>query len=123
YNRELVLKPGDIALSSIDETFLKKVMKVVEDNMADEQFSIEKLGREVGMSRSQIHRKLHALTNQSATQFIRSFRLKRAMDMIKQNAGSMSEIGYWVGFSSPAYFSKVFLEEYGFTPSEAKARG
>ena len=122
YNRELVLKPGDVALSSIDETFIKKVMKVVEDNMADEQFSIERLGREVGMSRSQIHRKLHALTNQSATQFVRSFRLKRAMDMIKQNAGSISEIGYWVGFSSPAYFSKVFLEEYGFTPSEAKTR-
>ncbi len=122
YNRELVLKPGDVALSSIDETFLKKVMKVVEDNMMDEQFSIEKLGREVGMSRSQIHRKLHALTNQSATQFIRGFRLKRALDMIRQNAGSISEIGYWVGFSSPAYFSKVFLEEYGFTPTEAKTR-
>ena len=82
FNRELVLKPGDVALSSIDETFLKKVMQVVEENMADEQFTMDQLGKKVGMSRSQIHRKLHALTNQSATQFIRSFRLKRAMDMI-----------------------------------------
>ena len=121
FNRELVLKPGDIALSSIDETFLKKVMQVVEENMVDEQFTIDQLGRKVGMSRSQIHRKLHALTNQSATQFIRSFRLKRAMDMIRQNAGNISEIGYWVGFSSPSYFSKLFLEQYGMTPTQAKA--
>ncbi len=121
FNRELVLKPGDVALSSIDETFLKKVMQVVEENMVDEQFTIDQLGRKVGMSRSQIHRKLHALTNQSATQFIRSFRLKRAMDMIRQNAGNISEIGYWVGFSSPSYFSKLFLEQYGMTPTQAKA--
>ena len=96
-------------------------MQAVEENMADEQFSIDRLGKAVGMSRSQIHRKLHALTNQSATQFIRSFRLKRAMDMIRQNAGTMAEICYWVGFSSPSYFSKSFLEQYGVTPTEAKA--
>lgn len=121
YCQELVLKPTGITVTSIEEAFLQKLMKAVEDRLSDEGFSIVQLSREVGMSRSQLHRKLHALTNQSATEFIRTYRLTRAMDMIKQNAGTMAEIAYWVGFSSPSYFSKVFLQQYGITPGQAKA--
>ncbi len=121
YSKELVLKPTGITVTSMEEAFLQKLMRVVEDRMADDGFSIEQLSREVGLSRSQLHRKLHALTNKSATEFIRDYRLTRAMDMIRQNAGSISEIAYWVGFSSPSYFSKVFLEQYGVTPGQARA--
>lgn len=120
YNRELILKPSEISVSSIDEVFLQKVMKVVDDNLDDEHFNMDKLGQGVGMSRSQIHRKLQALTNQSATQFIRSYRLDRAMEMIHKKAGSISEIAYTVGFSDPSYFSKCFLQRFNVTPSQAK---
>ncbi|HRN55992.1 MAG TPA: helix-turn-helix transcriptional regulator, partial [Agriterribacter sp.] len=82
--------------------------------------NMEQLGKEVGMSRSQIHRKLHALTNQSATQFIRSYRLNRAMDLIRQNAGSVSEIAYSVGFGSPSYFNRCFVQHFGCTPTEVR---
>lgn len=120
YKRELILKPSEVSVNSIDENFLLKVMKVVDENLDDENFNMDKLGQGVGMSRSQIHRKLHALTNQSATQFIRSYRLDRAMDLIKKNAGSVSEIAYSVGFSDPSYFSKCFQQQFNKTPTEAK---
>lgn len=120
FNRHVILKPGDIAVTSVDEAFLARVMKVIDENLDNEQFSMEDLGKGVGMSRSQIHRKLHALTNQSATQFIRSYRLNRAMDLIRQNAGSVSEIAYLVGFSSPSYFNRCFQQHFGHTPTDAR---
>ena len=103
-----VLKPGEIAVTSLDDAFLRRVIAVVEKNMGNEDFSVEDLGREVGMSRVQIHRKLTALTNQSAGEFIRYMRLHRAMDMLKKDSGTVSEIAYSVGFGSPAYFTKCF---------------
>lgn len=120
FNRQLILKPAEISINSIDEVFLGRVLKVIEENLENEHFSVEQLGKEVGMSRSQVHRKLHALTNQSATQFIRSFRLNRAMDMIRQNSGSISEIAYSVGFGSPSYFSHCFLQHFRCTPTDVK---
>jgi DNA-binding response OmpR family regulator len=115
-----VLKPGEIAIASLDDAFLQRVIAVVEKNMANEGFSVEDLGREVGMSRVQIHRKLTALTNQSAGEFIRYMRLHRAMDMLKKDAGTVSEIAYSVGFGSPAYFTKCFHEQFGLTPLEVR---
>lgn len=120
YNRQLIFKPGEMAVDSIDEAFLGRVMKAIEENLLNENFDMEQLGKEVGMSRSQIHRKLHALTNQSATQFIRSYRLNRAIDLIRQDAGSISEIAYSVGFSSPSYFNRCFIQHFGCTPTEVK---
>src|SRR5690606_22943427 len=119
-NRHVTLKPGNLVVSSVDETFLNRVMKVIDENLDDENFSMDQLGKGVGMSRSQIHRKLQALTNQSATQFIRSYRLNLAMDLIRQNAGSISEIAYRVGFSSPSYFNRCFMQHFGCTPTDAK---
>ena len=78
------------------------------------------LGAEVGMSRSQIHRKLKALTNQSATNFIRNYRLHRAADLLKQEAGNISVIAYSVGFNSQTYFSSSFQELFGKSSSEYK---
>ena len=118
YKREAVLKPSDIAVNSVDEIFLNKIIKVVEESMGNELFGVESLALVIGMSRSQLHRKLTALLDQAPTQFIRSFRLQRAHDLLKQNAATSSEIAYQVGFSSPSYFSKCFHEQYGYTPSE-----
>ena len=120
YKREAVLKPSDIAVNSVDEIFLNKIIKVVEEHMDDDQFSVEQLALAIGMSRSQLHRKLKALLDQAPTQFIRSFRLQRAHDLLKQNAATSSEIAYQVGFSSPSYFTKCFHEQYGYTPSDVQ---
>ena len=89
--------------------------------MSNERFGVEQLSDELGMSRSQLHRKLTALIDQSPNQFIRSFRLQRAHDLLKQKAATASEIAYQVGFSSPSYFTKCFHEQFGYTPSEVFA--
>lgn len=118
FSREIVLKPQDIAITPMDEVFLNKVKAVVEAHLSDEDFEVEILGHKVGMSRSQIHRKLKALTNQSASQFIRSMRLQRAVELLKQDAGTVAEIAYQVGFGSQAYFTKCFHEQFGCSPKE-----
>lgn len=117
YNRQLVLKPVDISINSTDELFLQRLMKILEANYGDEEFSVEQLSVEIGMSRSQLHRKLQALTNESASQFIRTFRLQRAMELLKKSHASISEIAYKVGFSNVPYFNRCFLQHYGCTPS------
>jgi signal transduction histidine kinase/CheY-like chemotaxis protein len=120
YATEVYLKPKDVAVNSADEKFLQRVIDVIEEYMGDEAFSIEDLGREVGMSRSQLHRKLKAMTGKSSSLFLRSLRLQRAMDLLRQGAGTSAEIAYTVGFSSPAYFTKCFREQFGMTPGEVK---
>ncbi|MEL6673898.1 MAG: ATP-binding protein, partial [Bacteroidota bacterium] len=112
------LSPEEILVDSADEVFLRKVMKVIETYLSEEDFTIEDMGREVGMSRVHLHRKLKALTDQSPSVFLRSLRLKRASQLLKEGAGTASEIAYMVGFSSPAYFSKCFKDEFGQSPGE-----
>lgn len=117
YNKQVVLQPGDIAINSVDELFLTRLIKVVETRFTDEAFNVDALGKAMNMSRSQIHRKLQALTGESSSQFIRSYRLQRAMQLLKNNHASISEIAFKVGFGSPSYFNKCFLKQYGCTPS------
>jgi signal transduction histidine kinase/ligand-binding sensor domain-containing protein/AraC-like DNA-binding protein/AmiR/NasT family two-component response regulator len=105
-------------LSGIDEKFMSKVSEVIEEHISDEDFSIEEFGSEVGMSRTQLHRKLKALTGKSASLYLRSVRLAKALIMIKANKGNISEISFNVGFSSPAYFTKCFRKEFGYPPSD-----
>lgn len=118
FKRDFILSPDKSEAHSMDEAFLLRVREVVDRHIDDEGFTVEQLGNEVGMSRSQLHRKLTALIGRSATEFIRFYRLQRAKDMISRQAGSISEISYAVGFGSPSYFSKCFREEFGVTPSE-----
>jgi signal transduction histidine kinase/DNA-binding response OmpR family regulator len=117
YNRQMVLKPSDVAVNSMDELFLQRLVKVVEANFEDENFTVEQLSAEMAMSRSQLHRKLQALTNESCSQFIRTFRLQRAMELLKRKHASVSEIAFKVGFASPSYFNKCFIQQYGCVPS------
>ena len=105
-------------LGTLDRQFLDKIKTVIEKHLPEEEFSIEALGKEVNMSRSQIHRKLTALTGKSPSLYMRSARLAKAKKMILEQTGNISEIAYSVGFSSPAYFTRCFKEEYGVPPSE-----
>jgi YesN/AraC family two-component response regulator len=105
-------------LSNLEEQFMYKVMEVIENHISEEEFSIEQFGKEVGMSRMQLHRKLKALSGKSASHYIRSVRLSKARRMIEEREGNISEIAYSVGFSSPQYFARCFKEEFGFPPSD-----
>jgi signal transduction histidine kinase/ligand-binding sensor domain-containing protein/DNA-binding response OmpR family regulator len=120
FSARQVLKPGEVTVSSIDDQFLQRLKNVVEAHIAEEAFGVDELAREAGMSRSQIHRKLTALTGMSAGDFVRYLRLHRAMDLLRQNAATVAEIAYMVGFSTPAHFTKCFHELFGVTPSEIR---
>lgn len=117
YRKEGVLKPKDIAVTSIDEQFLNQLIDEVEKNIGNEKFGVGELGEGLGMSRSQLHRKLTALIGESPNQFMRNFRLQRAHDLLKKKAATATEIAYQVGFGSPSYFTKCFHEKFGYTPS------
>ena len=110
------LKPEEVAVNSIDQEFLENALGIVESRMDDEQFSVEVLAQEIGMSRPQLNRKLRALVNQSTNQFIQSIRLQRAADLLRKQSGTVAEIAFQTGFSSTAYFIKCFKGKYGETP-------
>jgi PAS domain S-box-containing protein len=116
YRSTVYLRPSEIATNSLDEVFLKRVLQSVEKNLGQEDYDVETLSTEVGLSQSQIYRKLRALTNHSTAQVIQSVRLRRAADLLRQKAGTIAEIAYSVGFSSQAYFTKCFRERFGYTP-------
>ena len=120
FKASMPLRPGEIAVTSMDDAFLKKVMAVVELHMGEEGFRTDELCALVGMSRSQLHRKLSALTNQPPGEFIRYIRLHRAMDLLQKGAGTVSEIAYQVGFSDPSYFSKCFRRQFGKVPTDVR---
>ncbi|QQS34842.1 MAG: response regulator [Ignavibacteriales bacterium] len=122
FTSEMILKPAEVIVPSSQVQFIERLKSIIEINMEDESFSVDKLASEIGMSRSQLHRKLKAVTNQSTTEFIRNFRLQRAAQFILQDAGSMAEIAYKVGFNSQAYFNKSFHELFGCSPSEYRSR-
>ena len=117
------LKPSDIRLPSADEQFLQRTTRVIEENIDDEEFGVEELAREIGMSRHHLHRKLKALIGQTPVIFIRTIRLERAMQLLQQQVGNASEVAFMVGFSSPAYFSKCFAEHFGYSPSKVNTSG
>ena len=94
-----------------------KLMDIIEKHISEKDFNIEDFCSEVAMSRTQLHRKLKALTGKSASIYIRSVKLSKAKRMIEEQKGNISEIAYSIGFSSPAYFTKCFKEEFGYPPS------
>ena len=106
--------------ASMDELFLEKVHKAIENNLASYNFGVEELALEIGISRTHLHRKLKDLTGQSASQIIKEFRLKKAMEMLQNNVATSSEISYQVGFGSPSYFNTCFHEYYGYPPGKVK---
>ncbi len=118
FRKELLLEPKDIAVTSADEKFLYRISNLIEKHIADYNFSVDIFAREMGMSRMQLHRKLHAVTGQSASDFIRNFRLKRAAKLLLGNYGNIAEVAYDVGFNNPSYFSECFKKLFGSLPSE-----
>ena len=118
FRKELLLEPQEIAVTSADERFIRQSLEIIENNLSDQDFSVEQLGSDLAMSRMQLFRKIKALTDQSPSEYIRTIRLKRAAQLIKSNYGNLAEITYEVGFNHPSYFAKCFRELYGVAPSE-----
>lgn len=120
FRNQFLTSPGEIQARSREEVFLLKTKSIIQDHLSDELFGVEALCEELGMSRTQVHRKLSALTGNSAGYFIRTYRLETAMEMLRKNTGNISEIAYDVGFSSPSYFTKCFTEHFTMTPREVR---
>lgn len=115
-----IIKPGEISVTSRDQSFIKRLLEIVESNIDKEKISVDDLAGQVAMSQSQLHRKLKALVNQSASQFIRSVKMHRAKELLEKDAGNIAEIAYMVGFSDPGYFTKTYKSFFGILPSEVK---
>ena len=105
---------------SMDEAFIRKLRDILDINLSNENFGVSELAIEAGISRSQLHRKLNNIAGKSSSQFIREYRLQKAMEMLKLNSGTAAEISYQVGFSSPTYFSTCFNNFFGYPPGEVK---
>ncbi|MFT3752829.1 MAG: two-component regulator propeller domain-containing protein [Paludibacter sp.] len=109
--KQIVLKPND-------QILLEKILKIINENIADSELNVEMLADGVGMSRVHMHRKLKELTNQSARDFIKSIRLKQAAELLSNNKLTVSEVAYALGFSNLSHFSNTFREYYGKSPKE-----
>lgn len=121
FANKVIFQPSEIAETSQEGIFLENVKDVIEKNYKDAQFDVMKFCDTIGMSKSQLNRKMKAVFNKSPNQFIRSYRLEYAKQLITKNKSlSLSEIAYEVGFTSPAYFSKCFHDEFGYAPSDIK---
>lgn len=124
WSREVLLQPSAAPIRDREAEFLEKTIAVIDEHLADEGFGVEILQKRIGMSRMQLHRKLKALTDQSASDFIRTIRLQRAADLLRQPGTPIAEAAYASGFGHLSYFSKCFKEQFGVLPSEfAKGRG
>lgn len=100
-----------------EDAFLRKLRSIVEANLECEEFGIGELCRELGVSRTQLHRKLKALTNKSTSQVIRTIRMQEAKKLLLNSELHVSEIGYAVGYGNPSHFTQEFSKEYGEAPS------
>ncbi len=118
FSQSTIIKPSEISTTSIDQQFIEKAVSIIETNFDDEAFSVDMFAEALNMSLSQLNRKLNALVGQPAGKLIRSLRLQRAADLLKQNAGTVAEICYQVGFNDQGYFARVFKAQFQCSPSE-----
>lgn len=105
---------------SRDEQFLEQIHQIIKEHLHDENFNAEELARHAGLSRATLHRRLTKLTGNSTRETITRQRIQRAMEFLKADAGTSSEIAYKVGFSDPSYFNKVFKKYYKISPGKVK---
>lgn len=109
---------AEVQFESSDELFMKRVMEIVNANISNSEFNITQMVDEVGMSRTQLHRKLKELTGFSAARFMQNIRMQQAMKLLKEKRVNVSQIAYSVGFASQTHFSTTFKQYYGVSPTE-----
>ena len=116
--QEQTEKVEAVQFESSDELFMKRVMAIVNKNISNSEFNISQMVDEVGMSRTQLHRKLKELTGFSASRFVQNIRMQQAMKLLKEKKVNVSQIAYSVGFASQTHFSTTFKQFYGVSPTE-----
>jgi signal transduction histidine kinase/DNA-binding NarL/FixJ family response regulator len=116
-NREMTRRPVEISVSPMDNEFIRDLQEVIEKNLGEPDFNVEELCKKLYMSQSTVYRKIQALTGESPTDFIRSYRLKRAAQLLESGMGSITEVAFEVGFSSRSYFTRCFKEKFHQLPS------
>ncbi|MCP5104257.1 MAG: response regulator [bacterium] len=116
-NREMALLPAKVSESKIDEKFMKELDAVIAKNLSETEFNVDQLAKKLYMSSATLYRKIQALTGEVPSEYIRSFRLRRAARLFKNNFGSVTEVAFEVGFSSRTYFTRCFKEKFHQLPS------
>ena len=101
-----------------DKTFVSQLRKIIQENLGNSEFNVERIGDEIGLSRVQLYRKVKALTGHSPVEMLRKARLMRARHLLRTTEKSVSEVAYSVGFSTPSYFSKCYKDEFGESPKK-----
>ena len=120
YRDTNVLSPSESEDIQIEDAFVTKLVNIIHQNIDDTTFKVPQLCEAIGISRSQLHNKIKALTGLPTTHYIRLIRLRKANELLANTELSISEITYTVGFSDPSYFSKLYLQEFGQRPKEAR---
>ena len=102
----------------MDKDFVERFKSLIEEKMGDSGLNVEDLGKDMGLSRVQLYRKIKSLTNYSPNELLRIARLKKAASLLASSDMTVAEIGYEVGFSSPSYFAKCYKEQFGESPTD-----
>ena len=123
YYKRFSLENIGIKVESIDDMFMNKYMEVVRKHIAEPDFGIDEICREIGLSRANFYRKVKAITNLTPVEMIRNIRLETAARLLKESSLSISEIAFKVGFNNHSYFTSCFKTLYGISPTEYQERG
>ena len=123
YQRHIVLGPANVQVASAVERFLEKLKQTIQEHIADADYDTEKFAHDMCMSRMQLNRKLRALTGHPTHELVREFRLQRAAELLRKNAGNVSEVAFEVGFNDLSHFARAFRERFGMLPSEYETGG
>lgn len=115
---QMALVPYEMSVSPMDEEFYTELRQVIEKNISDSRFSVEGLAALLYMGRTTVYRKILALTGETPNQFIRTYRLRRAVQLLNARAGTISEIAAMVGFANSSYFTHCFKEKFHYLPSD-----
>lgn len=118
FKEKVDISPSEITITPLDEQLIQNAIKIVEEHMSESEFTVESLGKAVGMSRSNLYKKLMAITGQGPAEFIRTLRIKRGKALLEKSQLQITEIAYMVGFNSLKSFTTNFKAEYGVTPTE-----
>ena len=115
-------KVEKVEVKGYDEELMERIMKVVNENMSDSDFNVEKMCDEVGVSRTQLHRKLKEMTGVPTSEFLRNIRLNEAARLIREHKINITQVSYMVGFANNSHFSTAFKKYFGMSPTEYAAR-
>lgn len=118
FREKMDVAPSEITITSVDEQFIQRAIKICEDHMSDTEFSVEVLGQELSLSRTYLYKKLINITGKGPAEFIRTIRLKRGKQYLDQTTMPIADVALEIGYGNPKRFTENFKAEYGMSPSE-----